>query len=203
MRDDADRLFDCPVAPESGQRLPGSFPQELPSAWTEVPAAFEATAMLSTPQLEGRATLRYDPDHDPARGAVVGSVVWAWCPEGFQVDRLERTLDEPGAIEGLERCLRAWGDHTSSVLGEVMGTALGAPAAHRGEVIVLHGAASDDQRHFGELLADLSEEALHATRALSAAAALGRRRRAAIDPSGTWGHVRRGRFIAGRQTHAV
>jgi hypothetical protein len=209
VRDDAQAWIDLPIAPERMGHPPDPWPRDLPRAWTEEPIAFELEATIDAAALQGRLALRHTPRHDPAQGAVTGSVTTAWRPPELEVlddASTERALAAvaPNVVaarlgEQGRRCAEQLADALSRRFD-------GAPAAWRGDVVVLVPDGDDPDRRFGAILRGLDPTTRVATWALSRRAFAESRTWSAIDASGIHGRAGRGRFVPGRDdgaTHAL
>ncbi len=209
VRDDAQAWIDLPVAPDRIGDAPDPWPRDLPRAWTEEPIAFELEATVEQTALQGRISLRHTPRHDPSQGAVTGSLTMAWRPPELDV------LDDAGAESALSAVdlrvvaarLREAGRRSAEQLTHALSRQFdGAPAAQRGDVIVLVPDGDDRDRRFGAILRGLDVTAREATWALSRRAVAELRTWPAIDASGVNGRAGRGRFVPGRDdeaTHAL
>ena len=209
VRDDAQTWIDLPVAPARLGDAPDPWPRDLPRAWTEDPIAFELEAIVDANALQGRIALRHTPRHDPAQGAVAGSLTWAWRPpelEALDENASERALAavDPRVVAAR---LRDWGQHSASQLSEALSRRFdGAPAAWRGDVIVLVPDGDDPDRRFGTILRGLDGSARTAVWALARRAFVQSKTWPAIDSNGVHGRAGRGRFVPGRDdeaTHAL
>jgi hypothetical protein len=209
IRDDAETWIDLPVAPARLGDAPDPWPRDLPRAWTQEPLAFELEATLDARALQGRIALRHTPRHDPAQGAVTGSLTWAWRPPELE------TLDELAAERALAAAdpnvvaarLRDWGRRSASQATTALSLRFdSAPAAWRGDAIVLVPHPDDADRRFDTILRGLDRPARTATWALARRAFADSRTWPAIDASGVRGRAGRGRFVPGRDdeaTHAL
>lgn len=209
VRDDAQAWIDLPVAPDRIGDAPDPWPRDLPRAWTEEPIAFELEATVEQTALQGRLALRHTPRHDPAQGAVAGSLTMAWRPP--ELDVLDDTASERAlaAIDlGVVAArLREAGRRSAEQLAHALSHRFdGAPAAQRGDVIVLVPDGDDPDRRFGTILRGLDVTAREATWALSRRAFAEFRTWPAIDAGGVHGRAGRKRFVPGRDdeaTHAL
>jgi hypothetical protein len=209
VRDDAQAWIDLPVAPERMGDAPDPWPRDLPRAWTEEPIAFELEATIDASALQGRLALRHTPRHDPAQGAVTGSLTMAWHPPELDVlddTQIQRALAaiDLGVVAAR---LREAGRRSAEQLAHALSHRFdGAPAAQRGDVIVLVPEGDDPDRRFGTILRGLDVTARESTWALSRRAFAERRTWSAIDSSGIHGRAGRGHFVPGRDdeaTHAL
>ena len=209
VRDDAQAWIDLPVAPERMGDAPDPWPREFPRAWTEEPIAFELEATVEQTALQGRVALRHTPRHDPAQGAVTGSVTMAWRPPELDVLADVESKRALSAIDlGVVAArLREAGRRSAEQLAHALSHRFdGAPTAQRGDVIVLVPDGDDPDRRFGTILRGLDPTTLGATWALSRRAFAEPRTWSAIDGSGVHGRAGRGRFVPGRDdeaTHAL
>ncbi len=212
IRDDAQTWIDLPVSPSVMGGTPDPWPRDLPRSWTEEPAAFELEAALEATALQGRIVLRHTPRHDPAQGAVTGSVSWAWRPPELEA------LAEPEARRALEAVdpgivatrVRDRGRQSATQLATALSLRFDdAPAAWRGDVVVLvpPGEEDDREQRFGTILRGFDPIARAATWSLARrAVADAYRTWPAIDTRGVHGRAGRGRFVPGREdevAHAV
>jgi hypothetical protein len=209
VRDDAEAWIDLPVAPERMGDAPDPWPRDLPRAWTEEPIAFELEATVEQTALQGRLALRHTPRHDPAQGAVTGSVTMAWRPAELDVLDDSQSQRALAAIDlqVVAARLRDAGRRSAEQLAQALSHRFdGAPAAQRGDVIVLVPDGDDPDRRFGTILRGLDVTARAVTWALSRRAFAESRTWSAVDPSGTHGRAGGGRFVPGRDdeaTHAL